>query len=40
VIGQFGEIHPDVLRAFEIDQPVSAAELTLSGVLYPLEESL
>lgn len=40
VIGQFGEIHPDVLRAFDIDQPVAAVELTLSGVLYPLEEAL
>ena len=40
VIGQFGEIHPDVLREFDIDQPVAAIEFMASGVLYPREERL
>ena len=40
VIGQFGEIHPDVLREFDIDQPVAAIEFMLSGVLYSCEERL
>jgi phenylalanyl-tRNA synthetase beta chain len=40
VIGQFGEIHPDVLREFEIDQPVAAIEFMVSGVLYACEERL
>jgi phenylalanyl-tRNA synthetase beta chain len=39
VIGQFGEIHPEVLRAFNLDQPVSAMEIMLSDVLYPMEKS-
>lgn len=30
VIGVFGEIHPGVLSAFDIDQPVAAIELDLS----------
>ena len=40
VIGQFGEIHPDVLREFDIDQPVAAIEFFLSGILYPREETV
>lgn len=31
--GVFGELHPDVLGAFELDQPVSALELDLRAVL-------
>ncbi|MDR2854855.1 MAG: phenylalanine--tRNA ligase subunit beta [Methanomicrobiales archaeon] len=40
VIGQFGEIHPDVLREFDIDQPVAAFEVMVSQVLYPFPERL
>jgi phenylalanyl-tRNA synthetase beta chain len=32
-VGVFGELHPDVLGAFELDQPVSALELNLRAVL-------
>jgi len=32
-VGVFGELHPDVLGAFELDQPVSALELDLRAVL-------
>jgi phenylalanyl-tRNA synthetase beta chain len=30
VIGVFGEVHPEVLTAFDIDQPVAAIEITLN----------
>ena len=33
-VGVFGEIHPEVITAFDMDQPVSAFEFDLR-VLYP-----
>lgn len=34
VVGVFGEIHPGVLTAFDIDQPVSAVEINLQSLYY------
>ena len=35
VLGHFGELHPDVLEAFDVKGPVAAFEVFLDGVLLP-----